>query len=429
MEGTERTEGRRRSASLIVFVGGIIGRGSSAMVRAMLRRLALAWAVAHSVGAAAQVVEFPNVSPAVSVRLEAGSTLTVDANGNLHARCDAALATGCAVLGAGGGAGGCSGPANFTQSLRVSSPTTPGPYPAGSTLSVVATVSNAAICSPTATVNGSATSLSGWNNPIVPGTDGGVAATVTLPAIAGASVVLRLTCYGGSGAAAQNLTVGTSSAPPAAACPYAYPTATAYTSQTAGSTTITPLGAMAVRNINGFEELINRLGFNVNPFPSTGTTGNLLATWNTIRVIRFEVPNPFPQGSFSRRFQFISWPNGFHGGLDAYISVSTCPGDLRIPTGQQSGTPSDPTYAEACRNWRGFSWTFEDTGQGDLPYVVGVPGQPNISTPSQCVLEPGRTYYLNIFMSKPNKNSRSLFPFQPICPGNFECGHGISVGG
>jgi hypothetical protein len=380
-------------------------------------------------GAEAQTITFPNVTPAATIRLEAGSTLSIDTNGNLIARCDASDPAGCARLFQSGSGGNQCGPAvTFTAPLNVTSPTNPpapGPYPAGSQLTIGAQVSGAAVCVPSATP----VSISGWNAPLIPNGNT-VTQTITLPNQQSTTYTLRLTCYGSIGSATSERTVTTSAQvnPPPAACPTQFPTSTAYTSATAGATAPTQISGVTIRNINGFEELLNVLGFNVNPFPNTGTRANLVGPWNQIRVIRFEVPNPFPQGSFLRRFQFFSWPNGFIGGLDAYISVSTCPGDLRIPTSQQSGTANDPTYAEACRNWRGNSWTFEDTGQSDLPYVVGVPGQPNISTPSQCVLEPGRTYYLNIFLSKPNKNSRSLFPFQPICPGDFECGNAITAG-
>jgi hypothetical protein len=101
------------------------------------------------------------------------------------------------------------------------------------------------------------------------------------------------------------------------------------------------------------------------------------------------------------------------------------------PAGSQLTIGAQVSGAAVCvpsATPRGNSWTFEDTGQADIPYVVGVPGQPNVSTPSQCVLEPGRTYYLNIYMSKPNRATRSLTPANPICPSS-DCGHGIRAGG
>ena len=314
----------------------------------------------------------------------------------------------------------------------MTSPTTPpapGPYPPGTTLTMGASVPGAAICAPTATVNGSGTGLTGWTSAIVP-TSGAISQAVTLPATANATVVLRLTCYGATGSATVERTVSTGTG---GGGPVDCPTSIPYTSQSAGATTPSPIGGATVLSINGFEQLINVLGFNVQPFPNTGTAGNLIGPWNEFRSIRFTVPSPFPTGSFLRRFNFVSWPNGFNFSNNGYISVSTCPGDLRVPTASQTGTTQDPTYAEACRNWRGDSWSFQDAGQTDIPYVVGVIGQPNLSSPTQCVLVPGQTYYLNIFMSKPNRPNRTLFPLTPVCRdsgGNlFSCGHGISVGG
>jgi hypothetical protein len=380
----------------------------------------------------AQTITFPNANPAATVRLEAGSEVSIDASGNLIARCDATDPAGCARLLQTGGGSQCGTGVTFTSPLNVTSPTNPpapGPYPGGSQLTVSAQMTGAAVCMPSAVQGANPVSISGWTAPLVP--NGNIVTqTLTLPTQPSTTYTLRLICYGSTGSATSERTVTTSAQvnPPPSSCPTQFPTSTAYTSATAGATAPTQISGVTLQNINGFEQLINRLGFNVNPFPVTGTTGNLLAPWNEIRVIRFDVPNPFPEGSFLRRFSFVSWPNGFIGGLDAYISVSTCPGDLRIPTATQSGTATDPTYAEACRNWRGDSWTFADTGQAELPYVVGVPGQPNISTPSQCVLEPGRTYYMNIYMSKPNRATRSLTPANPICPSS-DCGHGIRAGG
>lgn len=387
-------------------------------------------------GAHAQTITFSNANPSAIVKLESGSQVSIDASGNLIARCDATDPAGCARLLQTGGGGQCGTGVTFTTPLGVTnpaSPPAPGPYPGGSQLILQAQMTGAVVCVPSALQGANAISISGWTSPLTPSSNT-VTQTITLPTQPETTYTLRLTCYGSTGSATSDRTVTTSAQvnPPPPQCPNQFPTPSAYTSAQAGATAPTPISGVTINNINGFENLINVLGFNLNPFPSTGTTGNLLAPWDNIRVIRFTVPNPFPPGTFARRFQFISWPNGFVGGMDAYISVSSCPGDLRIPTAQQAGSENDPTYAEACRNWRGTSWTFAQTGQSDIPYDVGVPGQPNLSTPTQCVLEPGRTYFLNIYLNRPQQN-RTLTPTQPVCrdPGGnfFDCGHGISAGG
>jgi hypothetical protein len=381
-----------------------------------------------SFGAAAQTITFPNASPAATVKLEVGSQVSLDASGNLIARCDATdLTNGCARL-QGTGGGQCGTGVTFTTPLGVINPATPpapGPYPGGSQLTVRAQMTGASVCVPSAVQGQTAVNITGWTSPLVPSSNT-VNQVITLPSQADTTYTLRLTCFGSTGSAVSERTVTTSVQiqPPPPDCPAT--SEIPYTSTSAGSTTRTQIPGVSVLEIDGFQQLSNVFGFNVNPFPSTGTAGNLLAPWTDVRVIKFNVPNPFPDGGFLRRFQFVSWPNGFNGGNNAYISISSCPGDLRVPTGTQSGTATDPTYAESCRNWRGNSWTFEDTGQGDLPYTVGVEGQ--TSTPTSCVLVPGRTYYMNIFMSKPNRGNRTILPTNSICP-DFDCGHGYSAGG
>jgi hypothetical protein len=399
----------------------------------MRKHALLALAAIFAVGGThAQTITFPNASPVATVKLEAGSQVSIDASGNLIARCDATDPAGCARLLQTGGGGQCGTGVTFTSPLSVINPATPpapGPYPGGSQLTVRAQMTGAQVCLPSAVQGANAINISGWTSPLTP-SNNTVTQTVTLPSAPDTTYTLRLTCYGSTGSATSERTVTTSAQvnPPPSQCPTQFPTPSAYTSGNPGAIEATQINGVTINNINGFESLINVLGFNVNPFPSTGTAGNLIAPWDNIRVIRFDVPNPFPEGGFLRRLQFVSWPNGFIGGTDAYISVSSCPGDLRIPTANQTGTAEHPTYAEGCRTWRGNSWTFEDTGQSDLPYVVGVPGQPNLSTPTSCVLEPGRTYFLNIYMNKPNRSTRSLTPTNPVCQ-TGDCGHGISAGG
>lgn len=381
-----------------------------------------------SFGAVAQTITFPNASPAATVKLEVGSQVSLDAAGNLIARCDASDPTnGCARL-QGTGGGQCGTGVTFTSQLGVINPATPpapGPYPGGSQLTVRAQMTGATVCVPSAAQGQTPVNITGWSSPLVP-SGNSVTQVITLPSQADTTYTLRLTCFGSTGSAVSERTVTTSVQiqPPPPDCPAT--SEIPYTSSSAGSNTRTQIPGVSVLEIDGFQQLVNVLGFNVNPFPSTGTAGNLLAPWTDVRVIKFNVPDPFPSGGFLRRFQFVSWPNGFIGANNAYISISSCPGDLRVPTATQSGTTTDPTYAESCRNWRGNSWTFEDAGQGDIPYTVGVAGQ--TSTPTSCVLVPGQTYYMNIFMSRPNRANRTILPANSICP-DFDCGHGISAGG
>jgi hypothetical protein len=128
----------------------------------------------------------------------------------------------------------------------------------------------------------------------------------------------------------------------------------------------------------------------------------------------------------------MNWPNGFLESNLGYISISSCPGDLRVPTATQNGAPGDATYAEGCRNWRGNSWdSTHNSGASDLPYVIASAGN-DTSTPDECRLVPGRTYYMNVYMSRPNRDTRSLLPTNEFCRDPegtpFDCGHVINIG-
>jgi hypothetical protein len=392
-------------------------------------------------GAHAQTITFTNANPAATVRLEAGSQVSIDASGNLIARCDATDPAGCARLLQTGGGSQCGTGVTFTSPLNVTSPTNPpapGPYPGGSQLTVSAQMTGAAVCMPSAVLGANPVSISGWTAPLVP--NGNIVTqTLTLPTQPSTTYTLRLTCYGSTGSATSERSVTTSAqvTPPPSQCPTQFPTTVAYTSTaTGGGGSTTDIPGVSVRNINGFEQLLNVFGNPVNPFPISGTSGIVIGPWTQIRVIRFTVPDPFPTPSpanpFNLRFQLQNWPNGFLDSNLAYISISSCPGDLRVPTATQNGTTEDPTYAEGCRNWRGISWDAAvNTGLAEFPYVIASAGN-DTSTPTQCRLVPGRTYYMNMYMSRPNRTTRTLLPANNFCvdPQNtpFDCGHVINIG-
>lgn len=388
-------------------------------------------------GAHAQTITFPNATPAATVRLEAGSQVSIDASGNLIARCDATDPAGCARLLQTGGGGQCGTGVTFTAPLNVTSPVTPpapGPYPGGSQLTLSAQMTGAAVCLPSAVQGASAVSVGGWTAPLLPNGNT-VTQNITLPTQPSTTYTLRLTCYGSTGSATSERTVTTSAQvnPPPPDCPTSFPTGVAYTTTgSGGGGATTNLTGVSFRNIDGFEQLLNAFGNPINPFPVTGTSGDLLAPSSEIRVIRFNVPNPFPEGSFTRRFNLFTWPNGFQLSNQGYVSITSCPGDLRIPTATQSGTATDPTFSEACRNWRTSSWEVGvGQGQNTIPYVVAASGS-DVSTPTECKLVPGRTYYMNMYLSRPNLGTRTLIPENPVCRDPegtaIDCGHRINIG-
>lgn len=163
----------------------------------------------------AQTVTFSNASPSATVRLEAGSQVSMDAANNFVMRCDATDPAGCARLLQSGGPGSCTGQcgtgATFTSALAVINPQVPpapGPYPGGSALTVSAQVAGAAVCVPSALQGATSVSITGWTGALFP-----VGNTITqgiiLPTQPASTYTLRLICYGATGSAISERTVAT----------------------------------------------------------------------------------------------------------------------------------------------------------------------------------------------------------------------------
>jgi hypothetical protein len=368
----------------------------------------------------AQSITFTNANPPVTIELESTGFGDPNGTGNWVARC-APTAAGCQRLSQGGGT---------TTAITSLVVTNPPPYPAGTPIPVSAQVVDAAVCTRDAFIvpdvgQPVGTSLPSWTGSFIPSAPTAtVVQNVTLPQ-ASTAYRLRLTCFGSGGSATRTVDITTAAGvTPTPGCPTG-PTAP-YTTTSAGSATTRVIrgpggSTLPIRNINGWEELFSLQGSNLNPFPSTGLSGVLLEPPNTVRILRFVVPSEFPP-PFAFRITFNSWPNGFDLARDAYVSVSTCPGDFRIPSGGQAGSTTDPTFAEGCRNWRdeAFSW-IADGGVNNINWT-------DASTPSsaaRCMLERGRTYYLNMYMVKPNPN-RTLDDFgnEPfgVCGFTNPCG-------
>lgn len=168
--------------------------------------------------AAAQSVTFTNSTPPVAIRLQAGSEVAMDAASNFVMVCDAIAPDGCQrlTLPPGGGGGSCTSQcgsgAAFTTPLAVvnpSNPPAPGPYPPGSTLTVRAEVTGAVVCMPDARLGTATINLLGWTAPLVP-SNAIVVQSSNLPSnIFGATITLRLSCFGSTGSAVTERTVQT----------------------------------------------------------------------------------------------------------------------------------------------------------------------------------------------------------------------------
>jgi hypothetical protein len=135
---------------------------------------------------------------------------------------------------------------------------------------------------------------------------------------------------------------------------------------------------------------INYAGHFLNPFPVTGSFGRFVTRDDEYLAIEFDTPlDPTSWSALQR----IDWGESQVGGAavlsDVYLSVSTCPGDFRIP-GPEDAPANDPTFARGCRSVRQRDG-FPLGPRSNLPYVVGTAP----STAEVCRLAPGRRYFLN----------------------------------
>lgn len=376
--------------------------------------------------AAAQNIRFLNATPApVDIKLEAGSQVSVDANGNLTARCDGSDPAGCQRLAqGGGGTGQCGTGASFTQALAA---TPAGPVNPGSSVTLQATTSGAQICLPSVTrllpLPEQAVTVTGWTSALTPNASGVVSASVTLPSQASASYRFSLVCYGSTGSATSDATVQTNAAPPPPPptnCDQ-FPSVP-FTNSSAGSSTGVAISGVTSQIINGFEALQSIGGTLMFPFPEPGGFGVVNGPPSRIRSIRFTVPQNYAYTG-NQEFVWAEYPNNYIPPTEGYISVSQCAGDLRVPASGQGSSGSDLTFAEGCRNWRGIpqipSGFFQNSS---IKYEVSATAD---STPFVCVLRPGQTYFFNVYINRPNSN-RTLPPLPS--PPDTLCGFGAECG-
>lgn len=360
--------------------------------------------------ASAQTITFSNATPAVTIKLQSGSQVSLSATGDLIAQCDAVDPQGCARLLAGNGGGGqCGAGAQFSEQLVVTAPGA-GPYNPGSQVSLRSTVTGASVCLPSAVQRpeNSAISIAGWTGSLLPAGNGQIAATVTMPSAASTTYRLSLTCFGSTGSATSQIDLATSAAAP----PPPPPTcnglpAPPFTTVTPGSTSYRAVdGVPNNREVAGFEALTSLAGNPLSPFPQTFHAGLLIDAVGVSRSVRFTVPGSPPSGGYSAEpfFGYADYPDGYSPALDAYVSITQCPGDFRVPALAQAGTSGDPTYAEGCRSYR----TSRFTGTGfvnnaGIRYLVTADSNVQ-STKDVCVLRPNASYFMNVIMIRPNGN-------------------------
>lgn len=364
--------------------------------------LALASAFAITASAQDQVIQFDNVTPPKTVRLQANSTVSITVAGNLTAKClnvDSDSAN-CDDIGTGGSAGAPVVP-DLTGTNFAPAADRPTTYAAGTTFTLVPpTVTNAETCL-RLFEGGTST---GWaNNTAAPIPVPSAVVTLSQP---NQNYDFRLRCFGAGGASTSNLyrvvtderTVG--DPPPGG-------------DQCVAGTVTPPSGYTRNMLSTSFQQLVNAAGNACGEFPElTASVCRMVTSRSQYTSIRFTVPSA---SRFDTLAKAISWDeNQFDGSAitsRVYMTFSQCPGDFRIPTSVTAST-DDPTLSLACRSFRNSPPTIAGSFR-DLKYNVNADGLPtNLGGEMRCGLKPGNTYYMNFILANPEGG---------IVPGEHNC--------
>ncbi len=317
----------------------------------------------------------------LAVNLEAGSAVSIAPNGNINARCvlGAPPSTICAGINAGGG--GTAPVVALAASGFSQAPNGNGEYAAGTTFTITPSVSGAEVCVRSVTINGAPAASTGWPATFVLPFNPQV---VNLPT-ASATYSFSIRCYGTGGATTATLAnVQTSSVIQPGAC----------------GSFVSPLPAGwqrgAVQTFSQVPSVEFGAGVSWNPFPNTGFTGYLITSSTQYLSVAFTTPTDVAAWNAAAPNKQFFWEEAQQQGpvaLDrVYVSVSSCPGDFRIPPLGQIAPGTDTTFARGCRNIRPASG-FPNQIRQFISYQIGQPNQASDET--TCYIAPGTTYYLN----------------------------------
>jgi hypothetical protein len=330
-----------------------------------------------------------------SVSLLAGSSVSIAPDGNVSAQC-ALTGTLCAGTGSGGGAA----PTVSLAASGFSAQPTGGLYPAGTSFTITPTVANAEVC--VRSVTAGTPGNTGWP------------ATISAPPF-GAQVVQMLAgdstygfsirCYGAGGATTFTLP-SLATAPGTGGC----------TSTGAG------LPAGWVRSSLQLPNQVIRTegGGTWQNFPISGGFGYLITSANQYHAVQLDTPATAWSGL---NFAF-DWVEAQQFGAAAlgrvYVTVSSCPGDFRLPERGSTAPVDDPTFARGCRNYRD-AFGFPNQVVANIRYEVST--EP--SNESTCRIAPGRTYYLNFIRADVTDGSIGTPSTEASCnllPPGSDCG-------
>ena len=322
-------------------------------------------------GASAQdkTLTFDNATPAKTIHLLNGTSVTISTTGNLVAKCTL-NGSSCADVGSGGG--GTNPPTvSLTASGFSASPDGSNAYPANTSFTLTPLVTNADVCVMTYS-GGTATNAINWGGPT---TSFGARSSVSVPSPS-STYVFSFVCYNATGSASGNATVTTSadaSVPPGPDC-----SAVSSMLNNAGFSRSGPQTWLQLQGMPNFPDYDLSSGSITVPKYRDGGVVFLGAAKNTYTAVQFTTPIAGWSG-----FRFTFQPSQITGTVagSGYVTVSQCQGDLRY--NDQSAQP----FPQACS-----SITTGGTSTSQFQYIQS---STTSSSATQCVLDFGKTYYLN----------------------------------
>jgi hypothetical protein len=337
----------------------------------------------------------PATTP-LSVTLLAGSSVSIAPNGNVTAQC-ALTGSLCTGLGVGGGAA----PAVSLAASGFSASPTDGRYPVGTSFLITPTVTSAEIC--VRTVEAGTPGNTNW-----PATVSPPFAAQTVQMLTGdATYSFSMRCYGAGGATTFTLPPVQTAPGSAGAC--------------AGFTPPLPAGWSRSSIVRTNQVLRIDAGLSPwEPFPVSGGSGILVTGDTQYHAIEFATPAG-PTWEAYRQF-FWEPVQGLNAPVDTnnvYVSISSCPGDFRIPQTDSTAPADDPTFASGCRNFRKLQGFPNPSVRTTIVYQIGTEPADEFS----CRLAPGRTYYINFIRARvqdgaigtPSQEATCQEPSQPPC--------------
>lgn len=339
-----------------------------------------------------------------SVTLIAGSAVSIQPDGNVTAQC---TLTGTLCTGTGGGS-----PVGApTVTLAPSGFSNPadgqGRYPANTSFTLTPTVTNGEVCirsvSPTTPAGTS------WPATLT----GTYAAQVLALSTVSSTYQFTMRCFNGSGATSATYEVSTNAE---GGGPGPGPGCTGFQSNLPAAW---QRSTLTQTNQVGQVEVPSQTW---QPFPNSGGTGYVITGPNQYHSIAFNTPAQ----PWTVQTQEFFWQDAQQQGaalLDrVYVTISTCPGDFRIPVIDSTATTADPTNAAGCRSFRRVLPGFPRGQREIINYQIGTAD--SVATETACFLAPGRTYYINFIRADPKDGVIGEPADEQVCsvPGATSCG-------